>query len=151
MSKKITQPFTWSHRIKLRYFGLKLPISLSSVLKVMWQHFIYIHIVIHVFIFYSLFIFFFRKWYASVIVLGIITTLCLTSFLLLMFCSCSCRCRNEQVLCSKNNRRKFTKLPLQLPSGDLSDSFSETEIYPMKNLPKSWYSLCNEYFCTILL
>lgn len=71
--------------------------------------------------------------------MGIITTLCLTSFILILFCSCSCRCHNEQVLCSKNRRRKFTKIPLHLPSGELSDSLSDSEIYPMKSMPKRWW------------
>ncbi|XP_054720949.1 N-acetylglucosamine-1-phosphodiester alpha-N-acetylglucosaminidase-like, partial [Uloborus diversus] len=74
-----------------------------------------------------------RKWYTTLLILGVITTVCITSFLVIIFCSCSCYCRNEQLLCSRRSRRSLRRYPLEVPSGELSDSFSDSEYQPMKS------------------
>ncbi|PRD34502.1 UNVERIFIED_CONTAM: Neurogenic locus Notch protein-acetylglucosamine-1-phosphodiester alpha-N-acetylglucosaminidase [Trichonephila clavipes] len=78
-----------------------------------------------------------RKWYITMVILGFITAACLASFLLMMFCSCSCYCQNEQLLCLKNERKPQKKYRLQLPSGYLSDSLSDSETVPMQSLQKA--------------
>ncbi|KAG8201591.1 hypothetical protein JTE90_011257 [Oedothorax gibbosus] len=78
-----------------------------------------------------------RKLFFTIIVLGTITSLCIASFLILLFCSCSCRCRNQQVLCFKNPKRKYKRYPLQMPNGLLSESSSDSETFPMRNMRKN--------------
>ncbi|XP_055933839.1 N-acetylglucosamine-1-phosphodiester alpha-N-acetylglucosaminidase-like [Argiope bruennichi] len=78
-----------------------------------------------------------RKWYLTMVILGIITAVCLASFLLLMFCSCSCSCQNEQILCLRKEGKQKKKYRLQVPSGYLSDSMSDSETVPMQNFEKS--------------
>ncbi|KAF8782682.1 N-acetylglucosamine-1-phosphodiester like protein [Argiope bruennichi] len=78
-----------------------------------------------------------RKWYLTMVILGIITAVCLASFLLLMFCSCSCSCQNEQILCLRKEGKQKKKYRLQVPSGYLSDSTSDSETVPMQNFEKS--------------